>query len=101
MARAHGITVFRGGVTAPSVRREREAGANLYSDWYYSGGRQVRGAVISFSIDSKGGGKTQLRVVVEPSEFEHLARIMMDTDARAARAAFKSASSKIKTAARS
>ncbi len=99
MARAHGITVFRGGTTAPKVRRAPEAGARLYADWYYSGGRQVRGAVIGFSIDSKGGGKTEIRVVIEPAEFGHLARVMADTDAPAARAAFKSASAKMRAGA--
>ncbi len=98
MPRAHGITVFRGGATASSVERAREAWPSLHPDWYFANGRQVRGAVISFAINSKGGGKTELRVFIEPSQFADLASAMVNVDARAARAAFKSALVKNKVA---
>lgn len=65
------ITADRGGVTA--------------NKWYETGietsvevfNRELK---IRFDLDSKGGGKTDVRVNIEPQDFENLIAAMLDCD---------------------
>ena len=91
MARARGIVVYRGGRTAAQVERAVEAWPSLKRGWYSVSGKRVDAAIIDFSINSKGGGKTEIRVCIEPSEFENLARAMFEVDPNTAGMAFFSA----------
>ena len=79
------ITASRGGVTSP----------NWYQVGIPVGVHIVEGSLaLSLHLDSKGGGTSDVRVSVGPSDFEELMSGMLDTDFDATMKAFARACQK-------
>jgi hypothetical protein len=76
------IHILRGGVTSPYWTFE---GGNVSVS---SGSDEIK---ISFSIRSKGGGRTGLRIEIKKDSFETVAGAMMKSDPKAAMKAFGAA----------